>query len=854
MDRSENQATGNNTKDSGKSLGDLLRALNSFQDSLGEMMDENDVAEFTFKENNLVFGTGYRIAIPDGFKINLQSVSQSGQRDFLAWIPSENEKKEFVLNDVDEEKPIELLHVGNDSANGKSGAEVLQGVYDDMVKGGVNKSKLALVEYSFGKITGGFIRRVLSSMCCNYYVFIELNGRVLKFRVIFNNKYSTGSMDKVVKEWIDTITWAGNEAAEAERKEKERKEAERIAAEEAARKAEEERKAREEAERKAAEEAARKAEEERKAREEAERKAAEEAARKAEEERKAREEAERKAAEEAARKAEEERKAKEEAERKAAEEAARKAEEERKAAEEARRKEEEQKRAAEEAIRRVEAERLAAEEAGKRAAEEAIRKAKEEAKRAEEERRATLAKVEAARKLASDKAREEAARLEIERAEKERIETEKAKEEAEEKAKAEAERLAKEAEEKAKAAAARIAKEEREAEERAQAERMAREKAEAERSAREKAAKAAAERAAREAEEKARMEKEAAERAQREAERIAAAKAAAAQYEIQRVLNPNTPAPAIVTERLAAKKEADQSAVAKAETVEAERLAEKQRRDELRQREERRREEELHQKMDEEKRHAQLKQHAEDLRLHEDMAVGSLKAEKDRLIQQRVEIASEINACMLEKAEIEKQYDLERNQFMQVENQVNATLFSAQSRKKDLEAQAQESENRYTYKEQTERKRLLKLKDDLRTAFAAVELAGEIEAIFREKAASGKRKKVMLYKQKTEDRENAEKELDSIKNQFEVAQINSKATIEEHQKVKEKFDKDLAALNETIEENQSVISAKKEALQVLKDKSKAVDERRSIANQKIKDIENSMREIDVKIREEEARH
>ncbi|MBR3581032.1 MAG: hypothetical protein IKN95_08555, partial [Lachnospiraceae bacterium] len=296
MDRSENQATGNNTKDSGKSLGDLLRALNSFQDSLGEMMDENDVAEFTFKENKIVFGTGYRIAIPDGFKINLQSVSQNGQqRDFLAWIPSENEKNEFVLNDVDEEKSIELLHVGNDTANGKSGAEILQGVYDDMLKGGVNKSKLALLEYSFGKITGGFIRRVLSSMCCNYYVFIELNGRVLKFRVIFNNKYSTGSMDKVVKEWLDTITWAGNEAAEAERKEKERKEAERIAAEEAARKAEEERKAREEAERKAAEEAARKAEEERKAREEAERKAAEEAARKAEEERKAREEAERKA-------------------------------------------------------------------------------------------------------------------------------------------------------------------------------------------------------------------------------------------------------------------------------------------------------------------------------------------------------------------------------------------------------------------------------------------------------------------------------------------------------------------------------------------------------------------------------
>ena len=128
------------------------------------------------------------------------------------------------------------------------------------------------------------------------------------------------------------------------------------------------------------------------------------------------------------------------------------------------------------------------------------------------------------------------------------------------------------------------------------------------------------------------------------------------------------------------------------------------------------------------------------------------------------------------------------------------------------------------------------------------------EAIFREKAASGKKKKVLLYKMKTEERENAEKELDSIKNQFEIAQINSKNTIEEHQKVKEKFDKELAELNEVIDENQSVITAKKESMQQLKDRSKVVDERRSVANQKIKDIENSMREIDVKIREEEAKH
>ena len=300
MDRADNQAAEKNGKESGKSLGDLLRALNSFQDSLGEMMDENEVAEFTFKDKNIVFGSGYRIIIPDGFKVNLQSVSANGQgRDFLAWIPSENEKADFVLADADEEKPIELLHNGNDNTSGKTGYDLAKEVYDDMVSGGVNKSKLSLKEYSFGKITGGFIRRVMSSMCCNYYVYLELNGRVLKLRVIFNNKYSTESMDSTVVAWLDTITWAGNEAAEAERVNKQKEE--------------EERKAREAEAAKAAEEAARKAEEERRAKEEAERKA--------------REEEERRAAEEAARKAEEERLRKEEEERKAAEEAARKAEE-----------------------------------------------------------------------------------------------------------------------------------------------------------------------------------------------------------------------------------------------------------------------------------------------------------------------------------------------------------------------------------------------------------------------------------------------------------------------------------------------------------------------------------------------
>ena len=140
MDRSENQTAEKNGKESGKSLGDLLRALNSFQDSLGDMMDENEVAEFKYKDKNIVFGSGYRIGIPDGFKINLQSVSTNGQpRDFLAWIPSENEKPDFILADADEERPVELLHNGNENTSGKTGYDLAKEVYDDMVNGGVNK-------------------------------------------------------------------------------------------------------------------------------------------------------------------------------------------------------------------------------------------------------------------------------------------------------------------------------------------------------------------------------------------------------------------------------------------------------------------------------------------------------------------------------------------------------------------------------------------------------------------------------------------------------------------------------------------------------------------------------------------
>ena len=114
MDNLGNQNNENNGAKSGKSFGDLLRALNDFQDSLGELMDDNKLCEFKFTKGIIAYGAGYHIGIPDGFKINRESKNANGdRRDFLAWLPDEFEKKDFMIGEADEDKPV--VAGGNDS-------------------------------------------------------------------------------------------------------------------------------------------------------------------------------------------------------------------------------------------------------------------------------------------------------------------------------------------------------------------------------------------------------------------------------------------------------------------------------------------------------------------------------------------------------------------------------------------------------------------------------------------------------------------------------------------------------------------------------------------------------------------
>ena len=779
MDNLGNQNNENNGAKSGKSFGDLLRALNDFQDSLGELMDDNKLCEFKFTKGIIAYGAGYHIGIPDGFKINRESKNANGdRRDFLAWLPDEFEKKDFMIGEADEDKPVELLQTGRDKTD-LPGDEYFRNAFQEMLDGGVNPQRVSTKEYSYGEVKGGYIRRVMSSMCCNYYIIVGMDGNIIKFRMIFNNKYTVEDMDRAADLWLETLRIDGNDAANeeaekraAEKAEQDRLEAERIAAE----KAEQERL---EAERIAAE----KAEQERL---EAERISAE----KAEQERL---EAERIAAE----KAEQERIEAEKAEA----ERARKAEEERIAAEKA------------------EAERIAAEEA-----ERARKEAEEEAARIEAER------------IAAEKARRE---------EEERIAAEKA-------AKEEASRLREEEEQRATKDAINAINEEVN-------------KAKEEQKAAQRKRKAA------EDAQRAELEKKAAEDVAKEIAEAVKKKAAienrvvtdrAATFEFtddsKKSESSSFGDGATATENMALRDELAATEKAEAAHLEAERQAEKIRREEFRQKEEQKRQEEKRKKEEEKRRQREIERHAEELRKQEVLSrtgeLDKLKAHKEDLIRQRVDAASEINQYMLDKAEIEKEYDQERSQFMMFENQINTTLFNAQGKKKELEAAHAESEAQYEYKEQSERRRLLKLKDDLRTAFAYVEICSELEAIFREKAQSGRRRKVMLYKQKTAAREDAQEKLETIRGQYDIAIINSNATIKEHQEEVEKYNAELAIVNDTIERNTAAVSEKKAILQSLKDKSAEIDEKKNAANQRIRDIESEMRDIEIKIRQEEAKN
>ncbi len=783
MDNLENQKIENNgDAKSGKSFGDLLRALNDFQDSLGELMDDNKVHELTFTSGVVAGGEGYHISIPDGFKVNRDTRNANGiKRDFLAWMPDEYEKEDFMIGEADEDKPVELLQTGRDTT--ELGAdEYFRNAFQDMLDGGVNPQRVSTKEYVYGEVKGGYIRRVMSSMCCNYYIIVGMEGKIFKFRVIFNDKYTVEDMDRTVDSWLETLRIDGNDKANEE--------AERLAAEKAERdRLEAERRAKEEAERIAAE----KLEQERR---EAERVAAE-------------------IAEQVRREAEQ-------AERERLE--AEKAEKARLDAE----KEERRRREAEEAAAKAEAIRIA-----------------ELAAKQEEERKAAEA------------AAAEAARLEAERIEAEKRALEEAK-------RAEAERL--EAERRAKEEAALKAEEQ---EKLATAEAINAINEELDQAKKEH--KASKKKKSIDSDKRAEIERQAAEDVAKEIAAAVKKKAAIEnrafvdravsfnlEDEVKNTSSVSYGDGAVATETMTYDAELAATEKAEAAHLEAERQAEKIRREEYRQKEELKRQEEQRKLDEENRRQKEMERHAEELRRDEAKSrmgqLERLKTEKEELISERVNVASEINQFMLDKAEIEKQYDQERTQYMSFENQINSTLFNAQGKKKELEAAHAESESQFEYKEQSERRRLLKLKDDLRTAFAYVEICSELEAIFREKAASGRRRKVMLYKQKIANREDAQEKLETIRGQYDIAIINSNATIKEHQEVLEKYNAEISLVNEVIEQSTAAVEEKKASLKELKERSAQIDEKRNAANQRIRDIESKMREIEVQIREEEAKN
>ena len=225
-----------------------------------------------------------------------------------------------------------------------------------------------------------------------------------------------------------------------------------------------------------------------------------------------------------------------------------------------------------------------------------------------------------------------------------------------------------------------------------------------------------------------------------------------------------------------------------------------------------------------------------------------MKMAKEELLKRRVGIASEIGKFVAEKAELEKTYAEKKEEFARFESQNTTSVYVTQSKRNELQKAHEEDEKQFEYKQESEQKRIAKLKDSMKVAYAMVEVRKEVEEAFRAKAASGKRKDTNNYNKKVVEREEAEKNYERIKGQYEIALTNNQFTIKEHQKALERYEAQLIAANESLQGNADEMEQMKKSMQDIKEKIDGIVNRRTEADKEIKSIEAEVQTLDIDIK------
>ena len=225
-----------------------------------------------------------------------------------------------------------------------------------------------------------------------------------------------------------------------------------------------------------------------------------------------------------------------------------------------------------------------------------------------------------------------------------------------------------------------------------------------------------------------------------------------------------------------------------------------------------------------------------------------MRLSKEELVRKRVELASQISKYVEEKAGLEKSLKEQKEDFQRFESQSTTSLYVTQSKRNELMKAHEEDEKQYAFKQESEQKRIAKLKDSMKVAYAMVEVRKEVEDAFRSKAVSGKKRDTNNFNKKVVEREEAEKNYERIKGQYEIALTNNQFSVKEHQKALERYEAQLIAANEAMQGNEKEIESKKKSMQEIKERIEAINDLRAEADNEIKSIEGQVQNLDYDIK------
>ncbi len=186
-----------------RKLAELERDITDAIDQIESEQPPKEELVFTFDEGVSVSGTGYSIAIPDGFRVrqNMEVESLGGKttREFIAWTPKTIAPKDWDESKADisvfwctcfNDNPVELYRK----------TEEMKDAFEKSTN-----DKMFFKPFTYGDLCGGYMEQKIHEGPVNYHCYVGDDRHTCQFRIIINKPYSAKSVDKAVEDWLQTM-------------------------------------------------------------------------------------------------------------------------------------------------------------------------------------------------------------------------------------------------------------------------------------------------------------------------------------------------------------------------------------------------------------------------------------------------------------------------------------------------------------------------------------------------------------------------------------------------------------------------------------------------------------------------